>query len=244
MRRAVRAEWTKLRTVPSTAWSLVALVGLTVGLGALAAGTDCARDGCDPVVLSLSGVYVGQLAAVLIAVLAVSAEYDGMLIRTTLAADPRRGTVLAAKAVVVTALVLGAGGLAVAGSLLAGRGILPAPAGGPTVRAAGGTVLYLGLVALLGVGIAAVVRQTAAAVTTATAVLYLPLLVTLIVPMSEQTQQRVQRLAPMTAGLAVQASSEPGRRVPIGPWAGLGVLAGYATAGTALGYLSIRIRDA
>ena len=194
--------------------------------------------------LSLSGVYIGQLAAVLIAVLAVSAEYDGMLIRTTLAADPRRGTVLAAKAVVVTALVLGAGGVAVAGSLLAGRGILPAPAGGLTVRAAAGTVLYLGLVALLGVGIAAVVRQTAAAVTTATAVLYLPLLVTLIVPMSEQTQQRVQRLAPMTAGLAVQASPEPGRRVPIGPWAGLGVLAGYAAAGTALAYLSIRVRDA
>ncbi len=244
MRRAVRAEWTKLRTVPSTAWSLVALVGLTVGLGALAAGTDCVRDGCDAVALSLSGVYIGQLVAVLIAVLAVSAEYDGMLIRTTLAADPRRGTVLAAKAVVVTALVLGAGGLAVAGSLLAGRGILPAPAPGPTVRAAAGTVLYLGLVALLSVGIAAVMRHTAAAVTTATAVLYLPLLATLIVPMSEQTQQRVQRLAPMTAGLAVQASPQPGRRVPIGPWAGLGVLAGYAAAGTALGYLSIRVRDA
>ena len=244
MRRAVRAEWTKLRTVPSTAWSLVALVGLTVGIGALAAGTDCVQDRCDAVVLSLSGVYIGQLVAVLIAVLAVSAEYDGMLIRTTLATDPRRGTVLAAKAVVVTALVLGAGGVAVAGSLLAGRGILPAPAPGPTVRAAAGTVLYLGLVALLSVGIAAVMRQTAAAVTTATAVLYLPLLVTLIVPMSEQTQQRVQRLAPMTAGLAVQASPEPGRRVPIGPWAGLGVLAGYAAAGTALGYLSIRVRDA
>jgi ABC-2 type transport system permease protein len=54
----------------------------------------------------------------------------------------------------------------------------------------------------------------------------------------------VQKLAPMTAGLAVQAGSEPGRRVPIGPWAGLGVLAGYAAAGTALGYLSIRVRDA
>lgn len=242
MRRAVRAEWTKLRTVPGTAWSLAALVGLTVGPGALAAGTDCARDGCDPVPLSLSGVYIGQLAAVVIAVLAVSAEYDGMLIRTTLAADPRRGVVLTAKAVVVSALVLGAGGLAVAGSLLVARGILPA--GAPTVRAAAGTVLYLGLVALLCVGIAAVVRQTAAAVTTATAVLYLPLLVTLIVPMSDRTQQRIQRLAPMTAGLAVQAGSEPGRRVPIGPWAGLGVLAGYAAAGTALGYLSIRVRDA
>jgi ABC-2 type transport system permease protein len=265
MNRAVRAEWTKLRTVPSTAWSLLALVALPVALGAVVmAGTDAldcvpAAGGCatDPTVLSLSGVYLGQLAAVLIAVLAVSTEYDTMMIRTTLAADPRRGTVLAAKAVVVTAVVVGAGLIGVLGSVLAGRLILPGNgftaanglpppslADGPTVRAAAGTVLYLGLVALLGLGVAAAVRHTAAAVTTAMAVLYLPVLIVLILPMSPRLEDRVQRYSPMSAGLAVQSTVDGTGRVHIGPWTGLGVLAGYAGGAAALGGLLLRARDA
>lgn len=264
MRHAVHAEWTKLRTVPSAAWSLLALVALPVALGALVtAGIDppaCApaTAGCapDPAVVSLSGVYLGQLAVVLIAVLAVSTEYDTMMIRTTLAADPRRGTVLAAKALVVTAAVLGAGLLGVLGSVIAGRAVLsgngftaadgfppPSLADGPTLRAALGTVVYLGLVALLCLGVAAAVRHTAAAVTAAMAILYLPVLLALIVPMSAQAQQRVQRYSPMSAGLAVQTTAERADR-PIGPWPGLGVLAGYAAAGTVLGYFLLRSRDA
>ncbi|HZB48754.1 MAG TPA: hypothetical protein VE547_06625 [Mycobacteriales bacterium] len=238
MRPALHAEWTKLRTVPGPAWSLAALVAATVGLGALVAGTtDCGRDGCDPVATRLAGVYLGQLAALAIGVVAVSGEYDTMLVRTTLAAEPRRGRVFAAKAVVATTVVLGAALLAVVGSLLATGGVA-----GSALRPATGTALYLGLVALLGLGLGAVVRHTAAALTTAAAVLYLPLLVTLLVPMSAPAQQRVQRWAPMTAGLAVQSTVD--RAVPIGPWTGLGVLAGYAAAGSALGYAALRFRDA
>jgi ABC-2 type transport system permease protein len=265
MKHAVQAEWTKLRTVPSTAWSLAALIALMVALSALVvAGTDSrdcapATSGCatDTTVLALSGVYLGQIAVVLIAVTAVSTEYDTMMIRTTLAANPHRGVVLAAKALVVTATVLGAGALGVFGSLLAGRPLLtdkgfssangyppPSLADAPTLRAAVGTVLYLGLVALLCHGIAIAVRHTAAAVTAAVAVLYLPVLVALIVPMSGQTQERVQKYSPMSAGLAVQATVEGAGRVHIGPWAGLAVLAAYAGAGTALGYVLIRSRDA
>lgn len=265
MRRAVHAEWTKLRTVPSTAWSLATLIAVTVALTPLVvAGTDppdCApaAAGCghDPTVLSLSGVYLGQIAVVLVAVTAVSTEYDTMMIRTTLAANPRRGAVLAAKALVVTATVLGAGALSVLGSLLAGRAVLadsgftaaagfppPSLADGPTLRAAVGTVLYLGLVALLSLGIAAAVRHTATAVTAALAVLYLPVLLALILPLSAQAQERVQRYSPMSAGLAVQATVERASRIDVGPWAGLGVLAGYAGGSAALGYLLLRSRDA
>lgn len=265
MRHAVHAEWTKLRTVPSTAWCLLALVALTVALSALVlTGTDppdCAPPGAgcatDPTVASLSGVYLGQIAVVLIAVLTMSTEYDAMMIRTTLAANPRRGTVFAAKAVIVTTTVLGAGLLGVLGSLLAGRTILPGNgftatsgfpppslADEPTLRAGFGTVLYLGLVALLSLGIAAAVRHTAAAVTAVTAILYLPVLLALIVPMSAHAQETVQKYSPMSAGLAVQATVERVGRLPIGPWAGLGVLAAYAGAGAVLGYLLLRTRDA
>ncbi len=265
MRWSLRAEWTKLRTVPSTAWYLVAVVTGQVGLGALVSlgvdTPDCApgASGCgtDTTMMSLSGIYLGQIAVVLIAVLTVSTEYDTMMIRTTLAAQPRRGTVLAAKALVVIATVLGAGLLAALGSVFAGRAVLPrngftaangfpplSLADGATLRAAAGTVLYLGLVALLCVGVAAAVRHTAAAVTAAMAVLYLPVLLVLVLPMSARVEDGVQRYSPMSAGLAVQATVERVGRVPIGPWVGLGVLAAYAGASALLGFGLLRSRDA
>ena len=108
--------------------------------------------------------------------LAVTGEYSTGMIRVTLAAVPRRGTVLAAKAVIVTGLVLAAGTVAVLASMLAGRLILPGrgltPAhgypplslAGPDLRAAAGSVLYLGLIALLALGVAAAIRDSAVAI--------------------------------------------------------------------------------
>jgi ABC-2 type transport system permease protein len=265
MRQAVHAEWTKLRTVPSTAWTALAAVGFTVALSALTTGSvdtsGCPppQTGCDEdtMLLSLSGVYLGQIAIVVLAVQAVSAEYESMMIRTTLAANPRRGAVLAAKASVVTATVLGVGLLGALGALLAGRAILPGngftaangyppPSLGdePTLRAVAGTVLYLGLVGLLSLGVAAAVRHTAAAITAVLSLLYVPFILTLVLPLSEHIRGMILKHAPMTAGLAVQATVERADSVPIGPWAGLGVLAAYAVAGMLLGYAMLRLRDA
>ena len=120
------------------------------------------------------------------AVLAISSEYSTGMIRTTLAAMPRRTTVLAAKAALVTGLTLAAGTVAVLGSLLAGRLILPghgftpahgiAPlslADGPVLRAAAGSVLYLALIALLSLGAATAVRDSAVAIGIVLGLLYL-----------------------------------------------------------------------
>jgi ABC-2 type transport system permease protein len=266
MRQSVHAEWTKLRTVPSTAWTALAVVGFTVALTALAtasvdtSGCPPPQAGCDEdtTLLSLSGVYLGQVAVVVLAVQAVSAEYESMMIRTTLMANPRRGGVLMAKAAVVTATVLGAGLLGVIGALLAGRAILPGngftAANGypplsltdePTFRAATGTVLYFGLVGLLSLGVAAAVRHTAGAITTVLSMLYLPLILVLLLPsLTEHTRDMILKYAPMTAGLAVQATVERADSVPIGPWAGLGVLAAYAAGSVILGYALLRTRDA
>ena len=128
MTAALRAEWTKLRTSPGTAWLLLAVVALTVAVGAAAAASArCPAAGCgqDPGKISLTGVDLGQAAVAIVAVLAVSTEYSTGMIRTTLAAMPGRVTVLTAKAAVVAGLILGAGALAAAGSLLAGWLILP-----------------------------------------------------------------------------------------------------------------------
>ena len=154
LREALHAEWTKLRTLPGTAWLLLAVVVLTVAVSAAAAAAaTCPSGGCsvDPAKLSLTGIDLGQAVVAILAVLAISGEYSTGMIRTTLTAMPRRATVLAAKAAVVTGLVLAAGTIAVLGSLLAGRLILPGhgftaahgyPAlslgDGPVLRAAAG----------------------------------------------------------------------------------------------------------
>jgi len=135
----------------------------------------------------LPGIQLGQAVIATLAVLAISSEYSTGMIRTTLTAMPRRPTVLAAKAAVLTLLVTAAGTIAAAGSVLAGRLILPGHgftaargfpllslADGPVLRAAAGSVLYLALIALLSLGAAAIVRDSAAATGAVLGLLYLP----------------------------------------------------------------------
>ncbi|MFI0351993.1 ABC transporter permease [Actinomadura sp. 9N407] len=259
--RSLRAEWTKLRTLPSTAWLLLGIAALTVAISAAAAAPvdtgPCPTPAqCyeDTVELSLSGVRLGQALAVVLAVLTISGEFGGGTIRATLAAQPRRLTVLLAKAAVLAAAVAAAGTLGVLGSLAAGRAILPGngfteangyPAAslmdGPTLRAATGTVLYLVLVALLSMGVATAVRDTAGSITAVLALLYASPIVTMLVT-DPEWRERVQKLMPMDAGLAVQATTQLDR-LPIGPWAGLGVLAAYTAGALLLGGALFKLRD-
>ena len=178
----------------------------------------------------------------MLAVLAVGGEYSTGMIHTTLTAVPRRGTVLAAKAAAVTVPVLVAAVVAVLGSLLAGRLLLPSLGDGPVLRAAFGSVLYLGLIALLALGVAAAVRDPAVAIGLVLGLLYLfPIIAALAA--NPHWQRRVERLGPMTAGLHIQATTDL-RSLTIGPWAGLGVLAAWAAAALLAGGLALRLRDA
>ncbi|MDW6061090.1 hypothetical protein SAZ11_27560 [Streptomyces sp. FXJ1.4098] len=251
--RALRAEWTKLCTVPSQLWTLAALAALMAGVTALtAAGQGRPRDTpADPVALVLSGVYAAQLAALAVGVALVASEYQPRVIRTTLAAHPGRTGVLAAKAAVVTAAVLGAGVPGVLGSVLAGRAVLAGRGYGTAAlsdpelwRAAVGTLLYLALVALLGAGVAAVLRHAGVAVGATAALLYGPFLATKVVPMSTHALHLVQKASPMSAGLAAQTTLPGTGPAPLGPWAGLGVLAAWAGAALAVGWAGLRFRDA
>src|SRR5450755_3426010 len=126
--QALRAEWTKFRTVAGPAWLLAGVVTLTVAVAAAAASAarcQSARCGIDPATVSFTGIYPGQAVAAVAGVLAIGSEYSTGMIKLSLTAMPRRLTWFFAKAAVLTAPVLTASALAVAGAALAGRLILP-----------------------------------------------------------------------------------------------------------------------
>lgn len=252
MSRVLHAEWTKLRTEPAARWLLPCIAVVTVLVSLLAvAAASCDGGGCgfDPAVLSLTGVRLSQALVVMLAVLAIGDEHGTGLLRTTFTAAPRRIVVLAAKAVLIGGLTLAAGTVAVLGCVAAARTILPgngiaAPslADGPTLRAAVGSVLYLVLVGLLALGVAATVRDSAASVGAVLALLYaVPLVVAMI--SDPELERTLRRSAPMTAGLAVQATTDLDD-LPIGPWAGLAVLATWCAAFLLLGAIRFHHRDA
>jgi ABC-2 type transport system permease protein len=258
---ALHAEWTKLRTLPGTGWLLLAAAALTIvvsaAVDAATSAGSCLPGGCqsDPVKLTLTGVQAGQVIVVIIAVLAVSGEYSTGMIRITLTAMPRRLTVLVAKAAIVAGPVLAVGAAAVLASVLAGRLILPGhgftPAhgysplslgSGPLLRAACGSVLYLALIALLSLGIATAVRESAVAIGLILGLLYLFPIVTDVVG-NQHWHRHLEQVAPMTSGLYIQATVNLSD-LPLTPWQGLGVLAAWAAGALIVGALVLRFRDA
>jgi ABC-2 type transport system permease protein len=260
MREALHAEWTKLRTVAGTFWLLAAATALTVTVSAAAAAATWCPAGrvcpVDTAKLSLTGIDLSQAVIAILAVLAISSEYSTGMIRITLTAMPRRTTVLAAKAAVLTGLVLATGAIATAGSVLAGRLILPGHgltaargfpplslADGPVLRAAAGSALYLALIGLLAFGAATIVRDPAAAIGVVLGLLYLPPIIAAALASNPHWQHRIERYAPMNAGLTIQDTTNL-HSLPISPWAGLGVLAAWATAALLTGGLLLRLRDA
>jgi ABC-2 type transport system permease protein len=259
LRHALRAEWTKLRTVSGPAWLLLGVAVLTIAVSTAAVGaTHCPQDLTCPVdttKLSLTGVQFGQAVVAILAVLTISSEYSSGMIRTTLAAMPNRQAVLAAKAILLAALVLVAGAVAVFGSVLAGHLILPGHgfttargfhpvwlSYGPTLRAACGSVLYLALVALMSLGVAVIVRDSAVSIGVVLALLYLFPIVLAFVG-NARWQHRLERWTPTIAGLTIQATTGL-RSLAISPWGGLGVLGIWAAAALVLGAFAFRLRDA
>jgi ABC-2 type transport system permease protein len=260
MRDGLHAEWTKQRTVAGTFWLLAAAIALTVTVSAAAAAATSCPPGIacpvDTARLTLTGVQLGQAVIAILAVLAIGSEYSTGMIRTTLTAMPRRPAVLAAKAAILTGLVLAAGAIAAAGSVLAGRlilpghgftaarGFLPLSLGdGPVLRAAAGSVLYLALIALLSLGAATIIRDSAAAIGAVLGLLYLPPIIAAVLASNPYWQHQIERYAPMNAGLTIQDTTNL-HHLPITPWAGLGVLAAWAAAALLIGGLVLRLRDA
>jgi ABC-2 type transport system permease protein len=257
-RDALLAEWLKLRTVSNSAWLLAGIIVLTVAIGAAAVAANRCPPGLscsvDTVKLSLTGIQFGQAVVAIFAVLPVCNEYSTGMIRVTLAAMPRRPAVLAAKTVIVGGLALTAGAAAILGSFMAARLMLPGQgfsaahgfralslADSSTLRAAAGSVLYIGLVALLSSGVAAMVRDSAPTIGVVLGMLYVfPVIDALVA--NPTWHRRLERYSPM-AGLNIQATTGL-KGLAIGPWAGLGVLVIWAAVALLAGGLTMALRDA
>ncbi len=251
----VRAEWTKLRSVRSTVWTLLATVGLAVGFGALIGASQMSswdtldpaeRLRFDPTSFSLSGLFLAQLAVGVLGVLIVTSEYATGQIRATFGATPQRLTVLAAKATTFTGVVLLTGLLASFSAFFVGQAIfaskgLDASIGDPGVlRAVFGGALYLTGIGLLGVGVGTLLRRTAGATSALVGLLFVVPIVTGFLPSS--FQETIGKYLPAQAGMAI-FNVVPDPRA-LTPWVGFVVLLAYGAIALAAGAATVIRRDA
>jgi ABC-type transport system involved in multi-copper enzyme maturation permease subunit len=177
----MRSELTKLRSVRSTVWSLIATFGITVGLGALFSWAYINRFSnqtlqerltFDPTAQSLRGLFLAQLAVGVLGVLIISSEYATGLIRTTFAAVPQRRTVIAAKTITYGAVALVVSMVSVFVAFFIGQAILDQKNVGVALsdphvlRAVLGAGAYLTMVGLLGLALGTILRRTAGAIAT------------------------------------------------------------------------------
>ena len=251
LRQAARMEWIKLRSLRSTWWTLAVTAAGTVGIGA-AVGRNSRDGSADLVNNALAGVVPGLLVVGVLGVLTMTGEYSSGTIRPTLAAIPRRPLVLAAKAAVFGAVTLIVGEAAsfiaffAAGTTLR-HGIAAPTLGQPGVlRAVVVTGAGYCLVGLLGLGLGAIIRHSAAAVGVLVAGVYVvaqfigfilrgaaPYMPILIVENSLSTT------VPVTCG--TDSASCPHF---LSAWAGLGVLCLYAVIALTVGGWLLAKRDA
>ena len=210
---------------------------------------------------SLVGAFLGLILIVVVAAMFFSTEYRRGLIRTTLAAAPRRGAVLAAKAVVIGAVAFGTGLVAAAASIIVGvpkeenqgQVLLTAPAL-TEVRVVVGTAAMLAVAAILAVALGAILRRSAAAITIAVLVIVMPFLITALNVVPANVGAWLLRLTP-AAALAIEQSiprygqvttvTSPVRGYyPLSPYAGFAVLCLWAAAALVLAVILLRRRDA
>lgn len=251
----LRSEWTKLRSVRSTMWTLglTLVVGLAVSIVATAATranwssmSPASRAGFDPIGTSLVGVVFGQFAIGILGVLAISAEYGTGTIRATFAAAPRRPLVLVAKAAVFGAVALVASEVIAFASFLVGQALLSAPATHATLatpgawRAVVGGGLFLFLIGLFSLGLATIIRHTAGAISAFVAILLVLPLIARALP--GNLDRDLVRFLPGQIGANI-ASGSP---IPnsFAPWTGLAVLAGYTVVLLVIGAVLLVERDA
>ena len=190
-RDVLACEWTKLRSVRSTFWTLLIAVVTPVAISAVVAVTleNAPGQGAasvDPLLPGLLSLEYAVLAVGVLGVLAFSTEYGTGLIRTTFAAVPRRRAVLAAKAAVIGAATLVAGevvafvSFALVQAVLAGHhlGVSLSHPGVPGAVLANGLLLFV--VAMMGVGLGAIVRHTAGGIAALVGLIVLPTIVNLL----------------------------------------------------------------
>jgi ABC-2 type transport system permease protein len=255
---ALRSEWTKVRTVRSTMWSLVAMAAISLGLMSLIAWATMHRWARfepqeraslihRPLEIILARpVFVGQLVVAVLGVMVISAEYTTGMIRSTLQAQPRRLTVLLAKIAVFAALMLAVGETLSFAAFFVGRQVIavhiPVNLSDPGVtRSVIGAGLYLAVLGLFSLGFGAILRHTAGAIT---AVLGLVLIVSNLTGLlPDSWGHHINAWMPTNAGqLIMQPHQAPDDL--LSPWQGLAVFAGWTALVLIVAAVLFRKRDA
>jgi ABC-2 type transport system permease protein len=262
---ALRSELTKIRSVRSTYWSLLALVVITIGIGALFAfgrvhdfsqnvsqmppgvlAAERARDISRATETSLFGLIVGQLVIAVLGALTITSEYSTGMIRTSLSVMPRRGVSLAAKAVVFGAIALVVGLVTSFISYFVGQAILStqhinSTIGQPGVlRAVIGGGLFLAVCGLLSFGLGAIIRHTAGAITASIGLLFVLYILSGFLP--SNWAAHVDKWVPFNAGGAIW-ENQSGTAM-FSPWTGFAVFCAYAAVALGAGLILFRKRDA
>lgn len=252
------AEWTKIRSVRSTVWTLILLLVVTVGFTALltlaiSASWGRSRPAADaaiiddPVAVILgTGITFGQLTICVLGVLVIASEYSSGVIRASLLAVPRRMPMLAAKLVVFAVIVLIVGEVAAFGSFFAGSAILhshaPVALGDPGVtRAVVGAGLYLTVLGWFSMAIGSLLRHTAGAITTAIGVAFALPIIGGFLPGS--WGQHVDNYLPTVAGEMITQARQGVNQV-LSPWQGFGVFCIWTAVLLAGAFYFLQRRDA
>ncbi|MFF5754976.1 ABC transporter permease [Streptomyces longwoodensis] len=252
--QVVRSEWTKIRSVASTVWTLSLAVVVTIALGMLISALSknefdsmSRRDrlSFDPTFISFAGMSLGQLAMIVFGVLVVSNEYSTGMIRTSLAAVPQRASFLLSKIAVATGLALLVSLATSFAAFFLGQAMLGshrAQIGDPGVlRAVIGGGLYMTLIAVLSMGVATMLRSP---------MLSLGILMPFFFLISNilgnvSATKKVGRYLPDQAGSKIMQVVTPlDDDTPYGPWGGLGIMALWVLAALLGGLLLLKKRDA
>jgi ABC-2 type transport system permease protein len=251
-RHAARMEWIKLRSLRSTVWVLASTAVVMIGIGVLVMAntkppaTAADRATFDPTNNVLAGVALGQLAIGALGVVLMTSEYSSGMIRATLAAIPNRPLVVAAKAAVFGVVSLVVGEVVTFVEFLAGRAALPAAVPHPdlsqpgVLRAVALSGAYLCMVGLIGLGIGAIARHTAAGIGAVVGLLFvLPLVVAGV----ERGPGPAAKFFPTFIAGNSLAVNKPVAQM-LSPWAGFAVLCGYTVVALLAGAFVLARRDA
>jgi ABC-2 type transport system permease protein len=250
----LRSEWTKLRSLRSTWWTVLAALVLCIGLSllidwAIVANWDQASEAdratFDPVNNSFNGVSLGQLAIAVLGVLVVSSEYSTGGVRATFIAVPRRLSVLGAKAVVMALLGLAVGLVVAFVCFLASQAIFSSQdidtslGGSGVLRAVVGAALYIAACGMFGLAVGALLRQTPGSISAVVALLFVLPLLTLAIP--GDIGDTITKYFTANAGQAITYVKTPAES--LGPWAGYAVFTVEWLVLLVLGGLLLRRRD-
>ncbi|MEV0279174.1 ABC transporter permease subunit [Streptomyces sp. NPDC050610] len=251
--QVLRSEWTKIKSVRSTAWTLGLAAVVTIALGALISAVSKNsfdnlstedRLTFDPTLTSFAGMGLGQLAMIVFGVLVVSNEYSTGMIRTSLAAVPQRGTFLFGKVAIATLLALIVAMVTSFLTFFIGQAMLgdhKATLGDPGVlRAVIGGGLYMTLITMFSMGITAVLRSPVLSLGVLMPFFFL---VTNILG-SVSATKKVGQYFPDQAGGKIMQVVPNSDDAPYGPWGGFAIMVLWVVAALFFGYLSLKRRDA